>query len=156
MKHAPYLRMAVSCVICLGALAAGGCGASTKPHGKVVMNGEPYKPVAGQILQISFIGDGTPSISTVAQVNPDGTFTVPGPTDTGIPSGRYHITVSTMASGGPGGSAGGTTGSAGPAAGDQFKGVYRDATKTPLTVEITAATPPIVIDVGKGTVATGG
>jgi hypothetical protein len=148
--------MAVGCVFCLGALAASGCGGgSAKPHGKVVMNGEPYKPVAGQLLQISFIGDGTPSISTVAQVNPDGTFTVPGPTDNGIPPGKYHITASTMASGGPGGTAGGTTNVAAPSGGDQFQGKYRDASKTPLTVDITSANSDIIIDLGKGTVSKG-
>ena len=118
------------------------------------MNGEPYKPVAGQTLQINFVGDGTPSIAASAQVNPDGTFTLPGPTGTGVPPGHYHIAVSTMSVGGPGGSSA-APGSAAAAAGDQFKGKYQDASKTPLTVEITTSTPAIVIDVGKGTVATG-
>jgi len=147
--------MAVSCVLCLAALAAGGCGgAGTKPHGKVVMNGEPFKPDPGQTLQISFVGEGASSVSAVAQVNPDGTFTVPGPTNTGIPPGKYHVTVTTMAGGGPGGSSP-PAGSAAPAGGDKFEGKYSDATKTPLTCEITSATPEIVIDVGKGTVSTG-
>lgn len=155
MKRTPSLRTAVGCVVCLAALAAGGCGGGgkTKPHGKLVMNGEPYKPGPGEILQITFIGEGSSGVFTVAKANPDGTFTVPGPTNTGIPAGKYHITVTTMAGGGPGGTAGGT---AAPAGGDTFKGKYSDATTTPLEVDIPASNPPpIVIDVGKGIVSMG-
>ena len=154
MKPVPYLRMAVRGVLCLGALAAGGCGANPRPNGKVVMNGAPYKAETGQILQITFIGEGASGVSTAAQVNPDGTFTVPGPTNTGIPAGKYSITVTTTASGGPGGS-GPPAGLAPAAGGDQFQGKYSEPTKTPLSCEITSANPEIIIDVGKGTVSTG-
>ena len=153
MNRVPSLRTAVGCVLCLAALAAGGCsGGKTKPHGKLVMNGEPYKPGAGEILQITFIGEGSPSISAVAQLNPDGDFTVPGPTNTGIPAGKYHITVTAIGGGGPGGTAGGA---AAPVGGDMMRGKYSNATTTPLNCEITSANLPIVIDLGKGTVTTG-
>lgn len=153
MNRVPSLRSAVGCVLCLAALAAVGCGGvKTKPYGKVVINGAPYKPGAGETLQITFIGEGPSGISAVAQVNPDGTFMVPGPTNTGIPAGKYHITMTTMAGGGPGGSGGGGA----AAGGDRIQAKYGNATQTPLGVDIPASNPPlIVIDVGSGTVTTG-
>ena len=148
MKHPPCLWIAFGGVLCLAALAAGGCGGgSVKPHGTLMMNGQPYKPESGETLQITFAGEGESgkSISAVASVNPDGTFTVSGSTNTGIPPGKYRIMVQSTqySKGGPMNMA------------DKFQGKYSDATKTPLTCEITSANQPIIIDVGKGTASTG-
>ena len=158
MKRATHVRMILLTAAALSALAVFGCGgAKSKPHGKVLMNGEPYKVDSRETLRITFVsgGEAGKQFSTVAQVNPDGTFTVPGPTDEGVPPGKYHITVSTMMTGGPGGTFS-PAGSAAPTGGDQFHGKYSATTTTPLTCEITSANPEIVIDVGKGTVSTGG
>ncbi len=147
MRFSARFRPALLAATALVWLSAAGCGgvAGPKPQGKVLFNGEPYRLDSGETLQMTFIGEGEPGkqISAGAGVNPDGTFTVSGPANAGIPLGKYHITVQSTKYG-PGG----------PSArmADKFQGRYSNAAQTQLTCEITSANQPIIIDLGKGVV----
>jgi hypothetical protein len=151
-----HIRAAAAAALVLAGLLSAGCGAATKPHGRVVLNGQPYKADPGDMLRVTFFDEGEPGkqTSSVADVAPDGTFTLAGPTNTGIPPGKYHITVTTLSTAAPASTISGVPPSA-PGGGDKFQGKYSDPAKTPLTCEVTTANPEIVIDVGKGTVSTG-
>jgi len=146
MKRILPVRLAV---LALAVLAVTGCGggvSGTKLNGKVLNNGQPYPITEEETVRINFITTGESGrISAQPQLNPDGTFTLTGPTGKGVPPGKYQITVMVLPS--P------YAASKNPGApkGDKFKNKYADPEKTPLTVEITSSTKEVTVDLGKGT-----
>jgi hypothetical protein len=76
--------------VALGSLALAGCGskgATTKGH--VLQSGQPYKFADGEQMSITF-NSTAGGESASADVDKDGSFTVPGP---GLPSGTYKASV---------------------------------------------------------------
>ena len=149
VKRILSIRAVLAAAIVLTGLTVTGCesGPTPKPQGKILMNGQPFLVTKGVTFQLVFTGgDGGQKIASQADVHPDGTFIVNGPSNKGLPTGKYRITATCT----------------NPYAedpqsrGDQFRGVYADPATTPFTVEIAGSKPPpIIIDVGKRTVARG-
>ena len=88
-------RLALA-VLMTGLLAAvGGCNSEglRVVKGRLVNNGEPLKVSDQGVVQIAFEYATNPDGSFVADVRPDGSFTVEGPTRKGIRPETYRISV---------------------------------------------------------------
>jgi hypothetical protein len=88
-------RLALA-VLMTGLLAAvGGCNSDGLRivKGRLVNNGEPLKVSQEGVVQIAFEYATNPDGSFVAEVRPDGEFTVEGPTGKGIRPETYRISV---------------------------------------------------------------
>lgn len=72
--------------------AVSGCGPG-KAHvtGRATLNGQPYTSTEER-ARIVFHCD-SPSIDSVANVQPDGTFVAYGPNADGLPPGKYRIGI---------------------------------------------------------------
>lgn len=117
-----------------------GCGSSGPPvvavSGKITRNGEimAVKPMVGR-LTLSFYPVAAEGAAVVeeADLQADGTFTVPGKNGNGIPPGKYKIAVVWQDDF--------------PTGPDKLNGKYNQK-NTPLIREVQAGSP-LVIDVGK-------
>jgi hypothetical protein len=137
-------------------------------NGRLVEEGKPIPvsterlPPGTRPIQIVFHAlprdGGAAGESFYSEVNTDtGEFTVKGPSDKGIPAGKYRISVVVLSA--PPGGASGRSVPPGPASGlapnpagvmgmsDRFKGAF-SREKSRLEVEITRPSQ-LVIDVGK-------
>lgn len=132
-------------VALLGGLAAGcggGDGVRGVPvKGTVVLNGKPLQLKGSEQLAISLVRmDDNQSVAATGAYNPaDGSFAVAGPTNRGIPEGKYRIAVSTS--------------DYGPKSqGDRFRGLF-GANNSPLVVSLSSDNAErLVVDVGKKSV----
>ena len=87
-------------LLCLGVLAvlvaAPGCAkereSGPKLTGRVLVDGQPCRPASVNDFDLKFLtaeGVGPGKRSYLAEVQPDGTFTLNGSIGKGIPTGRY-------------------------------------------------------------------
>ncbi len=130
-----------ACTLLLLSGCGGGSGKKVNLEGKIVKDGQPYKPSAGESLSIAFKGtdaDGKPSTFGGA-ITPEGTFVA-----NNIPPGKYKVQINLTS--------GGTT----PAelAKSEKLNKQFEAVNSKLEYEVTSdATQKLDVDVGKGTVA---
>lgn len=144
------VRPACFLFACLATTAAAGCGSATpvgkevkgvKVQGVLLENGKPIKFKQDETIRVSVSqGDGEAQIASVADVKPeDGSFTIEGPTNQGIPPGKYTIQVE-----------GEVYGAEEP---DRFARLFdpeEGTARPPLVVEVGAAEgQTITVDVGK-------
>jgi hypothetical protein len=135
-------------VLLAGLTVLAGCARETesgpKLTGRVLLDGQPCRPVSLYEFELKFLsagGEGPIKKSYLAEVQEDGSFTVNGSIGKGIPVGRYKVII------------------AGPvkdAAGKptrRYMATYTDKA-TPLEIEITDATREVTIDLGRKTVST--
>jgi hypothetical protein len=110
--------------------------------GRLLIDGQLCRPASVTNFDLNFLtveGIGPGKRSYLAQVQPDGTFTVTGSIGKGIPPGRYKVII---------------TGNVVDPAGkptNKYTPMYSQL-KTPLEVEITDATKEITVDLEKKTV----
>jgi hypothetical protein len=141
----------------LGALAAvllGGCGRGDDPtaqfshvkgakvKGVLLQNGKPIKFLPNEMITVSLTAAGDPSGAAAAgggDVNAeDGTFAIPGPSNQGLPPGKYQVLVSADIYGGASGNP------------NRFEVLAKK--KPPLTVDVGAEDgQTFEIDIGKWT-----
>jgi hypothetical protein len=115
-----------------------GCAREANVQGKLVMDGEPYKPAANEQVLLNFETAGGPNdYSFSGLVKRDGTFTVVGNGSDGIPPGKYRITIRVMPYG-P---------TAAPNAGDKLAGAL-SGPDSPLTCEVKRGTT-VTIDLAQ-------
>lgn len=124
------------------AVAPVGCApereSGPKLTGRVVINGQPCRPVSLYDFDVKFtsVEEGPIKKSYVATVEEDGTFAVNGSIGKGIPAGRYRVSVI-----GPVIDAGGK-----PTR--KYLDTFSDKS-TPLEVAITAESRELTIDLDK-------
>jgi hypothetical protein len=98
------MRAIVPALVVVSGLAVVGCGSSNRVRveGVLLKGGSPLTPPEGATNQMVFVamevkGDSDKSIGAkepfAAIVNDDGTFNVPGPDGTGIPPGKYRVSI---------------------------------------------------------------
>jgi hypothetical protein len=98
------MRAIVPALVVVCGLAVAGCGSSNRVHveGVLLKGGSPLTPPEGASNQMVFLamdvkGDSDKAIGAnepfAAIVNEDGTFNVPGPDGTGIPAGKYRVSI---------------------------------------------------------------
>jgi hypothetical protein len=77
--------------------ALSGCGSSdsVRVGGSLVKGGTPLKVEEGQWVQLMLLPENAASSGEwfPANINPDGTFDVPGKEGQGIPRGKYRVSV---------------------------------------------------------------
>jgi hypothetical protein len=131
-------RGQAACLALIGSAALAGCsGGGVSVKGTVLQNGQAVRLGAGETLQINFVGMvGERAVLASASYDPaDGSFAVAGPTNRGLPEGKYRIAVSTF--------------SQGPKAqGDRFRGAF-GLQNSPLVCEVGAGGGDLIIDLGK-------
>jgi len=131
-------------LLCLGVLAvlvaAPGCAkereSGPKLTGRVLVDGQPCRPASVNDFDLKFLtaeGVGPGKRSYLAEVQPDGTFTLNGSIGKGIPTGRYKVII-----------AGKVLDAAGKPTG-RYLDRYSE-TKTPLEVEISDASREVTVD----------
>ena len=130
----------VGLVIVLGSGCAKESESGPKLTGRVVIDGQPCRPVSLYDFDIKFVsaGEGPIKKSYVAEVKEDGTFAVNGSIGKGIPLGRYKVSIIgpvVDASGKPT---------------RKYVAAFGDKA-TPLEVEITESSRELVIDLEKKT-----
>ncbi len=89
--------------VCLGALLLGGtlfsgCNSSSGKYvpvtGKFTVKGQPYDPATQEdVMLIMYPTSGSSETTYVAVNEPDGSFTVPGVEQQGVPPGKYKISL---------------------------------------------------------------
>lgn len=113
-----------------------------KLKGKVLKNGQPLKPLAGEHVWVTFehveSGAGRQVIMTSGQMQKDGTFALVGQVNQGTPPGKYTVMLHGEYSSGDGE--------------DRFASLFPDG-KSSLIAEVTDEDDQtFVIDIGKRTV----
>lgn len=73
-----------------------GCDSKRMVSGRLLNFGQPLTVSDKGLIRIGFAFANNPDGSFVAQVKPDGTFTIPGQRDEGIPPGKYRVTVEVL------------------------------------------------------------
>jgi hypothetical protein len=128
-------------------VAAPGCAkereSGPKRTGRVLADGQPCRPASVNDFDLKFLtveGAGPGKRSYLAEVQPDGTFTVNGSIGKGIPTGRYKVII-----------AGKVLDAAGKPTG-RYLDRYSEK-KTPLEVEISNTSREITIDLERKTAA---
>lgn len=142
LRHRPALTGFLLGVACL----LTGCGPGevrgSKLSGKVLMNGQPLKPLPGERVWVTFErtdGGGGRVIMTSGQVQKDGTFAIEGQEKKGTPAGKYSITLNGEYTSGEGE--------------NRFAHLFADG-KSPFVADVTdPESQSFVIDVGKKTIA---
>jgi hypothetical protein len=88
-------RLALAALMTGLLVAVGGCNSNglRVVKGRLVNNGEPLKVSDQGVVQIAFEYATNPDGSFVADVKPDGTFAIEGPTGEGIRPDTYRISV---------------------------------------------------------------
>ena len=134
--------MRISCrslLVTVGVVLVAGCGnGHMNTKGRIMKGGAAFTVPDDDFVRVTFIpvkeNGQNPLTSYIAQYNNrEGTFKVLGPDLTGIPRGKYRITVAHERK-----------------KTDLFKGAY-DFEKTPFVFDITSSTQEIVIDLDKPT-----
>jgi hypothetical protein len=98
------MRPIVLALVVVSGLAVVGCGSNNRVRveGVLLKGGSPLTPPDGASNQMVFVamdvkGDSEKAIGAnepfAAILNEDGTFDVPGPDGTGIPRGKYRVSV---------------------------------------------------------------
>ena len=118
-------------VLGLAVILLAGCGGGGEPtvsvSGHLREGGQPVKivtqglPPGDKGIRVGFIRQDKSPETFYAKVADDGSFTVPGPKNRGIPAGKYQISVHRGAMGSP----------------DHYKDAFK-AEKSPLNVDIPA------------------
>jgi hypothetical protein len=90
------IRSVISLFLAVACLC--GCGPTLlKTKGRVVKNGAPFVPGAGEVFRLTFVPifkEGNPSDLYAAQFNSeDGTFQVAGKDLKGMPPGKYRVWI---------------------------------------------------------------
>jgi hypothetical protein len=118
----------------LGLLSAG-CGGGPplfKPRGRLVRDGEPYRPGGKETVHLAFFrADGQPDEREACPAlfnREDGTFQVVGKARRGIPAGKYRVAVQVMKS-----------------RKDLLRGAFA-VSRTPLACEVPSSTGEITLD----------
>jgi hypothetical protein len=113
-----------------------------KAKGRVLKNGEPFRPGEGEALRIILAPFDPPAGATydsyAAEFHPeDSSFIVKGKDGRGLPPGKYRVGVELLKK-----------------KEDQFNGRFAGA-KSPFTCEVTSAASELVVDLdqGKGSAA---
>jgi hypothetical protein len=115
-----------------------------KLTGRVLVDGQPCRPASVYSFDVKFLtveGVGPGKRSYLADIQPDGTFTVNGSIGQGIPTGRYKVIV-----------VGGVLDARGKPSG-RYLGQFTEQT-TPLEIEITDSTREVTIDLERKTATT--
>jgi hypothetical protein len=78
-----------------------GCGSQIKAKGRVVKDGAPFQPGEGEAVRIFFVPLDPPQGTTYDSYagefnNQDGTFQIKGKDGSGLPPGKYRITMQLM------------------------------------------------------------
>jgi hypothetical protein len=124
------------------AFLSAGCGSKTvKVKGSLLANGKPYTVTDKEEVMIIFFPvdlNSEEAVAAAADLNrADGTFVVRGPTNTGIPPGKYRIAVTSSWYGKDG---------------DRFRNFY-SPDNSPLVCEVTGKSgQEITIDLARKTV----
>jgi hypothetical protein len=131
MRH-PRSARRLALISALLLLGLTGCGGNAvRVTGRVVENGQPYRPGKAAQVELTFFS-ADPPLAFLAFLNADGTFAAEGADGKGLPPGTYKVALSS-----PGGSV--------------FRGQFTRE-NTPLTVELAPnSTVDLTIDVGKKT-----
>jgi ABC-type iron transport system FetAB ATPase subunit len=125
------------------AFALAGCGPRMlKTKGRLVKNGEPFRPAEGEMVRVMFVplpeGGGTVKDFYMAQFNPaDGTFQVVGKDLKGMPPGKYRIAVEHLRK-----------------KRDLFGGAF-DSESSPFVREVRSSGEELVLDLGDAPARTG-
>jgi hypothetical protein len=129
-------------------LLGSGCGrgreSGPKVIGRLLIDGQPCRPVSVYDFDVKFLtveGAGTDKRSYLAEVQPDGSFTLNGSMGKGIPVGRYKVSITGKVLGEDGKPTG------------RYLSQFTDGA-TPLEVEIVDRTREITIDLAKKTATT--
>jgi hypothetical protein len=106
-----------------------------KTRGRLVKNGEPFRPGEGELVRVMFVplpeGGGTVKDFYMAQFNPaDGTFQVVGKDLKGMPPGRYRISIEYLRK-----------------KRDLFGGAF-DSERSPFVREVHSSGEELVLDLG--------
>jgi len=125
----------IGCIIVLGvACLATGCAGNVKPNGKIVKGGQPF--ALGEktgVFVLAFIPtSGDTSKMYNATTKHDGTFTIVGPENKGIPPGKYKVQLQAM--------------DPYPSK-DILGGKYAQGASSPLEVDVGKG--EVIVDVGK-------
>ena len=126
------------------ARALAGCGPSRlKTKGRLVKNGEPFRPAEGELVRVMFVplpeGGGPVKDFYMAQFNPaDGTFQVVGKDLKGMPPGKYRISVEHLRK-----------------RQDLFRGAF-DSENSPFVREVRSSGEELVLDLGAAAPARAG
>jgi len=128
-------RLLSTVLLLLAVCLISGCGGRKQVKGKIVSGGQPVTVSEKGRIILSFVSEGG-SDTTVynADTKNDGTFTIIGPENKGIPPGKYKVQVQALD---PYSSSGGT---------DKFGGKYAPG-KSTLVVDVGSG--ELTIDVGK-------
>jgi hypothetical protein len=125
-------NLTCSFLLVAACLACGCGGGKVKVNGKIVKDGQPFTLSDKGVFVLSFVSEGgTDKTIYNATTKPDGTFTIVGPENKGIPPGKYVVNLTAM-------DPYPTT--------DKLGGKYQQG-KSTLVVEVGKG--DVVIDVGK-------
>jgi len=129
-------------------LLGSGCGrgreSGPKVIGRLLVDGQPCRPASVYDFDLKFLtveGEGLSKRSYLAEVQPDGTFTLNGSMGKGIPVGQYKVSI-----------IGKILGEDGKPTG-RYLSQFSDKA-TPLEVNIVDETKEITIDLAKKTATT--
>jgi len=128
------MRNFICGVLLVAACLAGGCSGSKQVNGKITQGGQPMTLSDKGMFILSFNPENATAPTYNATTKPDGTFTIVGPENKGIPPGKYKVNLQAMDPYSP---SGGT---------DKLGGKYVPG-KSTLVVEIGKG--DLVIDVPK-------
>jgi hypothetical protein len=104
-------------------------------NGKIVKDGQPFTLSDKGQFVLLFVNPDDQAKSFNASVKADGTFTIVGPANKGIPPGKYRVQLQAMDPYAPGG---GT---------DKLGGKYGPNSKSPMMIDVGPG--ELVIEVGK-------
>jgi hypothetical protein len=123
----------------------GGCAeaeSGPKLTGRLLIDGQPCQPVSVNDFDLKFLtveGTGTGKRNYMAEVQPDGTFTVVGSIGKGIPVGRYKVIIYGRVRDGNGKPT------------NRYNEIYSDKA-TPFEIEIIKTTRELTIDLERKTI----
>jgi hypothetical protein len=122
------LLLEAACLAC-------GCSGARQVNGKIVKGGAPFTLSDKGVFVLSFVSEaGTDKMVYPATTKPDGTFTITGPQNKGIPAGKYKVQLTAQDPYG------------GPDSVDKLGGKYAPG-KSTLVVDVGSG--ELTIDVGK-------
>jgi hypothetical protein len=113
-----------------------GCSGRLKPRGRLLVNGDPFRPGEGEIVRVALFSTeaGKDEGSHPAEYRrEDGTFQVPGRGGRGVPPGKYRFTVQVLKN-----------------RKDRLKGRFGPA-NSPFVREVSTRSEEIILDLGKPT-----
>jgi hypothetical protein len=91
------MRTFICSLLLVAACLACGCSSKKQVNGKIVKGGQPFTVGEKGVFVLSFVPEGgTDKTVYNANTKPDGTFTIVGPENKGIPSGKYKVHLTAM------------------------------------------------------------